>query len=61
VSGDRRSDETANRALVDALIAETRLYATSAALKELLDFTARLRHVAPFNAMLLHIQKPGLS
>ncbi len=30
-------------------------------LEELLAFTSRLREFAPFNAMLLHIQKPGLT
>lgn len=55
------TDEERDRALVDQLIADTRLYDSAKAVKELLDFTARLRHIAPFNAMLLHIQKPGLS
>ena len=50
-----------DRALLDQLIAETRLYDSAKSVKELLDFTSRLRHIAPFNAMLLHIQKPGLS
>ena len=50
-----------DRAIIDKLIADTRLYDSAKALKELLEFTARLRHIAPFNAMLLHIQKPGLS
>lgn len=54
-------EQDRDRALVDQLIAETRLYDSAKALKELLDFTTRLRHLAPFNAMLLHIQKPGLS
>lgn len=49
------------RALLDQLIAATRLYNTSEAVQELFDFTIRLRAFAPFNAMLLHIQKPGLS
>ena len=53
--------EEQSRALIDQLIAETRLYSSSESLKELLQFTVRLRHMAPFNAMLLHIQKPGLS
>ena len=48
-------------ALIDQLIAATRLYNTSDAVQELLDFTIRLRVFAPFNAMLLHIQKPGLT
>ena len=51
----------ADRALIDQLIATTRLYDSSEAIQELLDFTARLREFAPFNAMLLHIQKPGLT
>ena len=51
------TEETTTRALVDQLIANTHLYASSAAVMELLAFTARLRHMAPFNAMLLHMQK----
>lgn len=49
------------RALIDQLIAATKLYDSSAAIQELLAFTIRLREFAPFNAMLLHIQKPGLT
>ena len=49
------------RALIDQLIAATRLYDSSEAIQELFDFTIRLREFAPFNAMLLHIQKPGLT
>lgn len=55
------ADEQRDRALVDQLIADTRLYDSAQAVKKLLEFTVRLRHIAPFNAMLLHIQKPGLS
>lgn len=54
-------DEDPSRAFIDQLIANTRLYDSVEALKGLLDFTTRLRNIAPFNAMLLHIQKPGLS
>ncbi len=50
-----------DRALVDQLIADTNLYDSAKAIKGLLEFTVRLRHIAPFNAMLLNIQKPGLS
>lgn len=53
--------ETQERALLDQLIAATQLYDSSEAIQELLDFTIRLREFAPFNAMLLHIQKPGLT
>lgn len=54
-------DPVSERALIDQLIAETRLYSSSEALKELFEFTAKLRDIAPFNAMLLHVQKPGIS
>ncbi|WP_279483937.1 ImmA/IrrE family metallo-endopeptidase [Aureimonas sp. SK2] len=49
------------RALIDQLIAATKLYDSSEAIQELFAFTIRLREFAPFNAMLLHIQKPGLT
>lgn len=52
--------DQAERALIDQLIAATRLYNSSKAVRELFDFIVRLREFAPFNAMLLHIQKPGL-
>ena len=55
------SDDQADRALIDQLIAATRLYNSSKAVQELFDFVVRLREFAPFNAMLLHIQKPGLT
>jgi hypothetical protein len=55
------ADDASARALIDQLIAQTELYATSAAFDELLAFVVRLRAFAPFNAMLLHIQKPGLT
>lgn len=50
--------EETGRALIEQLIADTRLYTDAKAAYEMLDFVARLRAVAPFNAMLLHIQKP---
>ena len=49
------------RALLEQLIAATKLYNRSEAIQDLFDFTIRLRAFAPFNAMLLHIQKPGLT
>lgn len=48
------------RSLLTGLIQEARLYRTGKDYKELLDFIGRLPHIAPFNAMLLQIQKPGL-
>ena len=50
-----------DRALIDQLIAATRLYDSRKALLELFAFTIRLRAFAPFNAMILHIQRPGLT
>jgi hypothetical protein len=51
----------AARSLLDQLLTDSRLYTQSKDYKELLDFVVRLRNFAPFNAMLLHVQKPGLS
>ena len=53
-------DEETSRNLLASLLEDSCLYHRSADFKELLAFTARLRNVAPFNAMLLHIQKPGI-
>jgi len=55
------SEEVATRSLLDQLLENSRLYRTSKSYKELLDFVVRLRNFAPFNAMLLQIQKPGLT
>jgi hypothetical protein len=49
------------RSLLDQLLADSRLYVESQSYKDLLDFVVRLRNFAPFNAMLLQVQKPGLS
>jgi hypothetical protein len=51
----------ATRSLLDALLTDSRLYHTSGDYKALLDFVVRLRNFAPFNAMLLQVQKPGLA
>lgn len=51
----------ASRSLLDQLLSDSRLYTQSKDFKELLDFVVRLRNFAPFNAMLLQVQKPGLS
>lgn len=49
------------RSLLDQLLADSRMYTTSKGYSELLEFVVRLRNFAPFNAMLLQVQKPGLS
>ena len=48
------------RSLLDQLLTDSRLYRQSKDYLDLLDFVIRLRNFAPFNAMLLQIQKPGL-
>ena len=54
-------DEAQTRSLLDQLLADSRMYRRSKDYKSLLDFVVRLRDFAPFNAMLLQVQKPGLS
>ncbi len=48
------------RSKLDQLLSESKLYRRSADYFALLEFVARLRSFAPFNAMLLQMQKPGL-
>jgi hypothetical protein len=49
------------RTVFDQLLAQTRTYSEGRSFRELLDFAARMPQFAPFNAMLLHIQRPGLT
>jgi hypothetical protein len=49
------------RSLLDQLLTDSRLYTQSKDYMDLLNFVVRLRNFAPFNAMLLQVQKPGLS
>jgi hypothetical protein len=56
-TGNREDDE---RSLLDQLLADSRLYKSSQDYFDLLKFIARMRNMAPFNALLLQIQKPGL-
>lgn len=53
-------DTEAARSLLDQLLADSRLYRTGKDYRALLDFVVRLRNFAPFNALLLQVQKPGL-
>jgi hypothetical protein len=53
-------ETAAARSLLDQLLEDSRLYKSGADYKQLLHFVVRLRNFAPFNAMLLQIQKPGL-
>ena len=49
-----------DRSLISQLIEQSRLYRTGPEYLGLLNFITRMRHIAPFNAMILQIQKPGL-
>ena len=49
------------RALLDQLLTDSKLYKSSQDYLDLLDFVTRLPDFAPFNAMLLQVQKPGLT
>lgn len=48
------------RSLLDQLLSDSRLYRSGEDYQNLLGFVVRMRNFAPFNAMLLQIQKPGL-
>ncbi len=61
VAKDSDGKDEFQRAIIDQLIADTELYSTAERQQELLDFVVRFRRMAPFNAMLLHIQRPGVS
>ena len=49
------------RSMLDQLLEDSRLYRKGSDYKNLLDFAVRLRNFAPFNALLLQIQKPGMN
>ncbi len=54
-------DQSSARSLLDQLLADSKVYKSTDSYKALLAFVIRLRNVAPFNAMLLQLQKPGLT
>ena len=54
-------NEKSARSLLDELLENSKLYKSSKDYFALMKFVARMRNFAPFNAMLLQIQKPGLS
>lgn len=59
IDSDENESQSA-KSLLTQLLENSRLYTTTRDFRELLDFISRLRNFAPFNAMLLQIQKPGL-
>ena len=52
------SAESANRAL-DELFTSAGRYSSTKEFKELVNFSLHFRHYSPFNALLVHMQKPG--
>lgn len=44
---------------LDFLFRNVKEYRSSKKYKEIMDFTARFKHLAPFNAMMVYIQRPG--
>jgi hypothetical protein len=52
--------DTPDGQLLDELLTRAKLYTRTADYWELLKFVARMPHLAPFNVMLLHLQKPGI-
>ena len=52
-------DAHATKRVLDELICFAGRYRSSASYKELLEFVARFRFYAPYNAMLVHIKMPG--
>lgn len=58
--GAIEKEQAPARTLLDQLLTDSRLYTKSKHYQQLLDFVVRLRNSAPFNAMLLQLQKSGL-
>ncbi len=56
---DSKSERDAARQSLNELFTLARRYKSSKAYSELIHFIAKFRLYAPFNAMLVHIQKPG--
>lgn len=55
----QRSDSDPKR-MLDELVSRSLAYRTGKELRELFEFTRRFPHLAPYNAMLLHVQNPGI-
>ena len=54
------TSEEMERSLLADLLTSSKLYRTTEDYQALMAFVSRLRNFAPFNAMLLQIQRPGL-
>jgi hypothetical protein len=51
--------ENKNIPELDRLFNDIGTYRKSKELKELFEFIKKFSHIAPYNALLIHIQKPG--
>ena len=49
------------RQTLDDLVSRAIAYRTGKELHELFEFCRRFPHIAPYNAMLLHVQNPGIA
>lgn len=59
VSPAARWESDAGKRALDELFSLTRRYRTGEHYHELMQFVGRFREYSPFNAMLVHVQKPG--
>lgn len=54
------SERDSAKHALDELVSNALAYRTGPELRELLEFSCRFKHMAPYNAMLLHVQNPGI-
>src|SRR5438128_5204614 len=59
-SSDSHHDQETARKSLDQLLSRALAYRTGPELIALFDFMRRFPHIAPYNAMLLHVQNPGI-
>lgn len=59
-SADSNLTEATERSLLDQLLSDAKLYTRSEDFLAVMACAARMRNFAPFNALLLQIQKPGV-
>ena len=55
-----QADASDSKRMLDELVSRALAYRSSGDFKELVEFSRRFPHLAPFNAMLLHVQNPGI-
>jgi hypothetical protein len=55
-----QADDDDSKRMLDELVSRSLAYRSSGEFKALVEFTRRFPHLAPFNAMLLHVQNPGI-